>query len=313
MSGRQSAAAPFSGLPGGEAPMNVSIVVIAKNEARNIRRCLESLAGFEDVVVIDDDSSDETPIIASSLGARVICHRFESFAAQRNWALEHVRLQKDWVLMLDADESLTPAVCEAIGSATMRAAPSLAGFLMCRRNWFLNRFLRFADGYPVWIMRLVRRGRARFVDSGHGEVPAPPVDGILGKIKEPFLHYPFSHGLSQWVTRHNVYSTREAQLELAGPPGWHWRESFCGSRQERRSTLRNIARNLPARPLLRFFHNYLWNWGVLDGRAGLAFSLLMAWYEGMIVLKRWESQLPMESPTPRDSLPSSKQPVEPGR
>ena len=106
-------------------------------------------------------------------------------------------------------------------------------------------------------MRLVHRGRAHFVDSGHGEVPAPAVDGELGKIREPFLHYPFSHGVSQWVTRHNVYSTREAELELAGPPGWNWRELFCGSRQEKRSTLRNMARNLPARPLLRFFHNYL--------------------------------------------------------
>ena len=68
--------------------MNVSVVVIAKNEASNIRRCLESLAGFDNVVVIDDDSSDETPIIAASLGARVICHRFESFAVQRNCGLD---------------------------------------------------------------------------------------------------------------------------------------------------------------------------------------------------------------------------------
>lgn len=269
----------------------VSVVVIAKNEARNIARCLTSVAWCDDVLVVDDHSEDDTRAIAERLGARVMTHRFESFAAQRNWALDEAGLRHPWVMMLDADEALTPAVAEEIAAAVVDADPRTAGFLLCRKTIFFDRWLRHSDGYPVWIMRLVRRGRARFVDAGHGEVPAPPVDGMLEKIREPFLHYPFSHGLSQWLARHNVYSSREAELEAREPPQWTWRDILCGDSTQRRKGLRNLGRRLPMRPLLRFCHHYFWKGGFLDGRAGLAYSFLMAFYEGMIVLKRWEREI----------------------
>ncbi len=268
----------------------ISVVIIAKNEARNIARCLESVAWSDDVVVVDDYSKDETRPIAEALGARVLAHRFESFAAQRNWALEEGGLRHPWVLMLDADEALTPALTARLNTA-VAADSSVAGFLLCRKTMFLGRWLRYSDGYPVWIMRLVRRGRARFVDSGHGEVPAPPVDGVLKRIHEPFLHYPFSHGLSHWLARHNVYSSREAELEAREPPQYRWRDILRGDATERRRALRNLGRRLPMRPLLRFCHHYIWNGGLCDGRAGLAYSLLMAFYEEMIVLKRWERDM----------------------
>lgn len=281
--------------------IGASVVVIAKNEAINIRRCLESVRDFDDIVVVDDFSEDDTASIARSLGARVMAHRFESFAAQRNWALENADLRNDWVLMLDADESLTPAVCAELASSLARVPSDVAAFLMCRRNWFLGRFLRFADGFPVWIMRLVRRGQARFVDSGHGEVPAPPVDGVLLRIRVPFRHYPFSHGMSHWLERHNLYSTREAEWELQGGRKIPWRNLFRGQRPIRRRALRNLARSVPCRPLLRFGYHYFWKCGFLDGRAGLAYSLLMSAYEGMIVLKRREGRLSpqIEAPVER--------------
>jgi glycosyltransferase involved in cell wall biosynthesis len=284
--------------------MDVSVVVIAKNEASNIRRCLESLAGFEDVVVIDDDSSDETPIIAASLGARVIRHRFESFAAQRNWALENAALKHPWVLMLDADEALTPAAEKEMASAVAQAGPHVAGFLLCRKTIFFNRWLRHADGFPVWIMRLVRRGRARFVDSGHGEVPAPPVDGTLLRIREPFLHWPFSRGLSDWLARHNHYSSREAEMEFRARLHWTWRDILRGDGPSRRKALRNLGRRLPCRPFLRFCYHFFWRGGLLDGRAGLVFSLLMANYEAMIGLKRWEQELQAKTASESDVPPA---------
>lgn len=268
----------------------LSVVVIAKNEAVNIGRCLESVAWCDDVVVVDDNSEDATASLAEALGARVLRHGFESFASQRNWALERAGLRHPWVLMLDADEVLTLEISAEIADALTTADDSVAGFLMCRKTVFFGCWLRHADGFPVWIMRLVHRDRARFVDSGHGEVPVPPVNGHLAKIREPFLHYPFSHGLSHWVDRHNLYSSREAELEIKAPPCWTWREIFQGDRPQRRKALRNLGRNLPLRPVLRFGYHYIWKLGLLDGRAGLAFSLLMASYEGLIVLKRWEQR-----------------------
>ena len=95
------------------AASEFSVIVIARNEASNIRRCLESVAGADDILVVDDFSEDETARVAETLGARVLRHRFSSFAGQRNWALENGQMRHDWVLMLDADEAMTPAAMAA--------------------------------------------------------------------------------------------------------------------------------------------------------------------------------------------------------
>ena len=116
-----------------------SVVIIAKNEAQNIARCLRSITRSDDVVVVDDNSTDETAQIAESLGARVVNHPFASFAAQRNWAIENAGLRHTWVLMLDADEALTSGVENAIVAAVEAASGDVAGFLLCRKTMFLRR------------------------------------------------------------------------------------------------------------------------------------------------------------------------------
>ena len=90
------------------AKFPISVVVITKDEEINIRRCVEALAWCDDVVVIDDHSTDDTTRLAVECGARVLTHGFESFATQRNWALEHAGLRHAWALLLDADEVITP-------------------------------------------------------------------------------------------------------------------------------------------------------------------------------------------------------------
>ena len=267
---------------------NVSVVVITKNEQANIARCLGSIGVGADVVVIDDSSTDRTVEVARSLGAQVLQHPFESFAQQRNWALEHADLKYQWVLFLDADEQLTPAFNVALTKLAASATDEVAGFTVCRKTMFLGKWLRYSDGFPVWIMRVVRRGRTAFVDSGHGEVPVPPAEGLIEPIREPIIHDPFSKGLGDWFDRHNRYSTREAEVEFAKFPTFRCRDLFSTSASLRRQTLRNLGRRLPARSLIRFAYQYIWRRGILDGRAGLVFSTLMATYEAMIVAKRRE-------------------------
>lgn len=266
----------------------VAAVVIAKNEAVNIRRCLDSLTWCAERVVIDDHSSDGTAELAASCGARVVTHPFTSFAAQRNWALEQAGVTSEWVLMLDADEVATDAFAQAVAHAVSTAEPDVAGYCLCRKTMLLGKWLKYSDAFPVWIMRLVRRGRASFQDSGHGEVPVPPAAGRLPCLAEPFLHFPFSKGLDDWYDRHNRYSTREALREMEELNPLRWDQLWRGTAAERRRTLRDLARRMPCRSALRFAYHYLWRWGVLEGRAGLTFSTLMATYEGMIVLKRRE-------------------------
>lgn len=266
----------------------LSVVILAKNEAGNIARCLQSVAWCAERVVVDDASTDDTAALAQAEGARVVQHQFVSFAQQRNWALEAAGLQHSWVLMLDADEVLTDALRAEIERKLPVAAGDVVGYRMCRKTMFMDRWLKWSDGFPVWIMRLVRRGAANFQDSGHGEVPVPPVDGRLDTLREPFLHYPFSRGVGDWVERHNRYALQEARKEWQSAETWRFGELFATDRAVRRRARRGLSRTLPARPLLRFMYQYVCQFGFLDGRAGLDFCLLMAAYEGLIVLKRRE-------------------------
>lgn len=266
----------------------LTVVVLARNEADNIERCLQSVAWCGERIVVDDGSTDNTASLAEACGARVVQHRFVSFAQQRNWALDEAGLDHDWVLMLDADEVMTEALRAEIERRLPAAAADVCGFRMCRKTMFLGRWLKWSDGFPVWIMRLVRRGTARFQDSGHGEVPVPPVAGRLETLEEPFLHYPFSRGIGDWVERHSRYALAEARLECEDRGNGRFADLFAGDRAVRRRARRELGRRLPGRPLLRFLYQYIGQLGFLDGRAGLEFCLLMAAYEGLIVLNRQE-------------------------
>ena len=270
------------------APIPVSVVILAKNEAANIRRCVEAVQWSDDVVVIDDGSTDNTVELAQSCGARVVDHPFTSFAQQRNWAMQNANLKHDWVLHLDADEVATPQLAEELRQTLSMHDEGVVAYRMCRKTMLLDKWLRYSDGFPVWIMRLVRCGHAKFEDSGHGEVAVPDVQGTMGTIREPFLHYAFSKGLTDWIDRHNRYSTREAQLELQKFGGLKWKKFFSRDKAVRRAALRSLSRRLPFRPAFRFFYQYVLKRGFLGGRAGWTFSRMMAMYEGWIVMKRNE-------------------------
>lgn len=270
----------------------LSVVILAKNEAADIERCLRALTWCDEVIVVDDQSTDATVELAEGLGARVVSHRFESFARQRNWALEQAGIRNDWVLMLDVDEVMTDGLRQEIEERlTPTIGMGVVGFKMCRKTMLHGKWLRYSDGFPVWIVRLVRRGRFQFEDSGHGEVPVPRVDGDLATLTEPFLHYPFDKGLGHWIERHNRYSTREAERELQEAGGFGWSAVWSLDRAERRLALRAVSRRLPCRAVCRFVYQFIVKGGFLDGRAGLTFSWLMSVYEGFIVLKRRELEL----------------------
>ncbi len=274
--------------PNGSEKAPVSVVVLAKNEAGNIVRCIEALQWADEVVVVDDGSTDETVSLATSHGARVVDHRFESFAAQRNWALRHVDLRNDWVLMLDADEVATPEFASDVRGQISRSDRDTVAFRTCRKTMLDDVWLRHSDGFPVWIMRIVRRGRAEFEDSGHGEVPVPVVDGKVGTINEPFLHYAFSRGMDDWWQRHVRYAGREASQEQTLNENHSITSLFSRDSSVRRRGLRSLARSVPFRGTLRFLYQYFLRRGFMDGHAGFRFCKMMACYENMIAIRKLE-------------------------
>jgi len=272
-------------------PIPITAVVLARNEADNMGRCLQSLQRCQEIVVVDDHSIDDTALIAKQHNARVVTHRFQSFASQRNWALEQAALTTDWALMLDADEEVTDAFLDELVRQLSQASGNTLGFRTCRKTMFCGKWLRHSDGFPVWIMRVVRVRQAWFEDAGHGEVPVPQAAGALGTIREPFIHHPFSRGLADWLDRHNRYSSLEAGLESRGEARISFTQCLSRDRALRRQALRHLARRLPCRPLLRFLYQFVCKGGFLEGRQGWMFSRLMAMYESQIVLKKWELEL----------------------
>ena len=281
-----------------QTKLPISVVILTKNEITNIERCIRSVEACDEIVIVDDGSTDGTKEKAAELGARVLENRFLSFAKQRNWSLSFGELRNTWAIMLDADEAATPQFLEEVAQVVAKSPASVVAFKTSRKTMLGAKWLRFADEYPCWIMRVVRVGHAEFADAGHGEAPVPPLDGEIGVIRQPFLHFAFSHGLSQWLNRHIKYAEREAALEVANLEALNWRNLISRDASKRRFVLRGLSRRLPMRPQLRFLYHYLLRGGFLDGREGFIFSLLKSIYESMIIAKRWELQTEEKSPMP---------------
>ena len=248
--------------------MKVSTLILTLNEEANLPRCLESLAWCDDIVVADSFSSDRTVEIARAAGARVVQRGFDSFAGQRNFALDNVNLRNEWVLHLDADEVCTESLREEIQRRTLD--PQIDAYRVPSKMIFLGRWLRYAGMYPSYQVRLGRHPVFRFKQVGHGQ--REDIDpSRVGTLRSPYLHYSFSNGLDDWFRKHNRYSTDEA-MEIV-EHGANVRLDLGGlfsirDPTRRRRALKTFANRLPFRPAWRFFRAYILKLGCLDGFPG---------------------------------------------
>ena len=190
--------------------LTLSAIVIAKNEARNIADCLKSLAFCDERIVVDSGSSDGTVSIAQDNGAKVVSHPFEGFGAQKNFALSLA--QGEWVISLDADERVSENLGKEIMQAIGRAGAD--GYEMPRLSTFCGRPMRHSGWYPDYVLRLFRRGNARFSDDlVHERVVC---EGRVARLKSPLIHHPVLR-LEDALSRMDRYSTAGADmLEASG-------------------------------------------------------------------------------------------------
>lgn len=263
-------------------PESLSIIILAQNEADNLPHCLDSVAGFGEIIVVDSGSDDGTQKIARNAGARVYEHRFQGFGQQRNWALENCEPKRTWILFVDADEVATPEFRAAVENEIRNARDSIAGFYCCWKMMLDSRWLKRSDSFPKWQLRIVRRGRADFIDSGHGQKEGR-VDGELGYVREPYLHFALSKGWEAWWAKHNQYADEEAGDRLSR--GVSMAELFSKDSSRRNRALKPILSRIPGWPVLRFLHMYLFKGGFLEGREGFAYCASMGWYEHLIRTK----------------------------
>lgn len=268
----------------------ITAIVLTKNEAINIGPCLRSLAWVDDVVIVDSGSDDGT--IAAARDARpdvrVYENPFEDFGQQRNWALDQTAPRHAWILFVDADERSNSAFEHAVRDAVASPGEHV-GYYLCYRNFFLDRWIKRCTLYPSWQLRLLKRGEVRYRREGHGQREV--TDGPLAYIREPYDHYGFSKGVSDWVARHNVYSTAEVELinRLRREP-LALGDLFSGDAVVRRRCMKRIGARAPFRPWLRFVYLYVWRRGFLDGRAGLRFCQLRLAHELNINVKLDEAK-----------------------
>jgi glycosyltransferase involved in cell wall biosynthesis len=265
--------------------MSISVLILTLNEESNIGECLDSLSWSDDVVVLDSLSTDATCRIAEGRGARMVSRSFDNWAAHQNWAVKNIEFRHPWVLYLDADERCSLELRDEVLGRARATAPESA-FRLRRKDYFMGRWLKHAQLYPTWLVRVFRPSRIRYERLVN---PVAVVDGPTGELQGHIIHYPFSHGISHWIARHNRYSDMEA-LEAAKlrNGGGTRDELWTRDPNERRRALKDIFFRLPARPVLKFLYYYCWRRGFLDGRAGLSYASLQAIYEYMIACKSWE-------------------------
>jgi glycosyltransferase involved in cell wall biosynthesis len=228
----------------------LTVVVITKNEEANIRRCLESVAWAEEVLVVDCGSTDQTQSIARSCGARVLEHPWRGYGQQKNWA--NSQAQHDWILSVDADETVTPQLAAEIKEFISKNAngPQF-GASLPRKTFYLGRWILHGGWYPNTLIRLANRKHARWTEPAVHEEWR--VDGAVGALRCDLLHYTF-RGVGDQVMTNVRFAHLGAKVAF--------------ERGERGSIFKIIFK-----PIGKFLETYVWKMGFLDGLPGFVISV----------------------------------------
>jgi glycosyltransferase involved in cell wall biosynthesis len=262
--------------------VSCSAVILTKDEAQNLPRCVLSLEWCTEVAVLDSGSSDGTETVAHSLGVKVFTHIQPppfKISEQRNWALDNCNLQGDWVLFIDADETVPPALAAEIQTICAHRESTYDGYELTARYLFWGQWLKRTQGYPNWHPRLVRKGFTHF-EGGVWEHFAPGTK--IGRLQNPYDHYANSKGFSDWLERHDRYSSWDAERIVEFLESGNAKD--LGT--TRKLALRRWAAKLwPIRPIARFVQMYFLRLGFLEGWKAFVFCLLYAMYEFMTVIK----------------------------
>ena len=231
--------------------MMLSVIIIAKNEAGNIRDCIASVSWADEIIVVDSGSQDETVSIAKEAGARVYVHAdWPGFGPQKNRALGYAT--GDWVFSIDADERVTPELRSEIEQAMTDAKAD--GYFCPRLSQFCGKFIHHSGWYPDYVLRLFRRNAGRFSDSLVHEIVL--LDGKTARLENPLLHY-------SYLTKDDV----ERKIE---------QYSSAAAKQMHEAGRRAGLLSAILRGGWAYFRTYLLRLGILDGPAGFEIARMNA-------------------------------------
>ncbi|WP_305804288.1 glycosyltransferase family 2 protein [Stenotrophomonas sp. YIM B06876] len=245
----------------------ISACIIAFNEAARIGDCLASLAFCDEIVVVDSFSSDATVAIAEAAGARVLQRPFEGFRSQKAFCVEQAR--HDWVLCLDADERVSPALRDAILAAQASGFAGVHGYRFARLSEYFGKFLRHGNAYPDRVLRLFDRRHGGW--RGSREIhEAASIDGRPGLLHGDLIHYPY-RSLEQQLAKTQRYARMMAEHDFA---------------RGKRATLGKLV----LAPAWRFWRGYVLRGGFRDGWHGLVYAYVRANYVRQKTIMLWMLQ-----------------------
>jgi glycosyltransferase involved in cell wall biosynthesis len=255
----------------------VTVIIAARNEAKNLPRCLQALQDFAEVYVIDSKSTDDTVEIARSNRAKVVQFHYRGgWPKKRQWAIDTLPITNDWILLLDADEVLTTELIGEIRAAIQDRA--IHGYYILLQTWFLGRSLRYGD-VGLWKLALFRRGKAKYEcrlkdqDASMADMEIHEhvvAQGVTAKLCHPMVHHNVE-SLSRYIQKHDEYSNWEAGVLLQGALDTELPPSLIGTQAQRRRWLKRKLFAIPGSPVLLFLYRYVFRCGFLDGVPGLIY------------------------------------------
>lgn len=268
--------------------IDVTVIILTKNEEINLPDCIKSLDGFaKRIVVVDSFSDDKTKEIALSLGVDFYEHAFVNYSKQFNWGIDNTSISTKWILRLDADERLTPELCEELTKLTaLHENDDVNGIVMEAWLYFLGRKIKHGAHNKRKLM-LFKTGFGRIEDRRMDEHTVL-TKGISIKAKNKFIHYDFKD-MTHWINKMNWYATRETQ------DYFEYLEGKNAKIAESDKTITSNRKNkfgfyykLPLffRTWLLFIYYYIFRLGFLDGKEGFVFHWMYhRWYRALVDAK----------------------------
>lgn len=244
----------------------LSAIIICRNEEKDIEGAIQSLLWADEILIVDSYSTDNTLTIAGNYPVKILQRTFDNFSRQRNWALDQAA--HDWVLMLDADERLTPDLQHEIQDL-LANTPAYAAYSIYRSNFFMGKEVRYSGWQNDWVVRLFDKSKNRYSDNNvHEELVM--TGGRPARLKHKMWHYTY-RSLSHYLEKWDIYSTLSAKDKAGSTPSVS-------------------LYHLMLKPAFRFFRHYILKLGILDGKVGFVISYLAASGVFMRYLKLWRMQ-----------------------
>lgn len=248
----------------------LSVIILAHNEEDNIKKCLETVSFTDEIILIDDYSTDKTVEIAKKYGAKIYKRKLDDFASQRNYGL--AKATGEWVLFVDADERVTDelkseilAQFKAQGS---RLKENVDGYRIPRKNKIFGKFLKYTDWYPDYQLHLFKKDKGKYVRKVHEQVK---VKGEAGKLSQPLVHLNYD-SLDQFLQKNYFqYADLEAKRLMENGYKFKWRD-------------------LLKQPAGEFLRRFFACRGYKDGLHGLVASILVSFATFVVYAKIWEKE-----------------------